>query len=163
LPLISFSSDETILGYDEGFLTQTLEKANIFFSTWMCVIVSVILVTSWFRASITTSDWVLLGVVSLALLGSSVVFFKENVTIFTEDGTVITVPKCAHPTDLIETSCKRVTLGFYLGLCSSVISFIMVPLYRLDPSWHLMASTALLITWSVGVAYITFSTGAGAA
>lgn len=162
LPLISFSTDETILGYDNGLLTQTLQAGNIFFSTWICVIASILLVLCWFRASITTSDWLLLGVASLAVFASSLIYFTEDTTTKGEDGALVTSPKCTNPTDLFESSCQKVTIAFFLGLVSCIISFIMAALYCLHPKWHLLIVTPLFIMWGVAVAYITFSTAVGA-
>jgi hypothetical protein len=162
LPLISFSSEETILGYDDGLLTQTLQRGNIFFSTWICLIVSVLLVLCWFRASIITSDWVLLGVASAALFISSLIYFSEDITTEGEDGSLVTSPQCTNPTEIVASSCQKVTIAFLLGLISCIISFIMAALYCLGPKWHLLIITPLFVLWGVAVAYITFSTAAGA-
>jgi len=157
LPVIAVSVDSTVLGQLPE--DQALNNAsNIFFSTWFLVITSILLVTSWFQATVTTSDWVLFATMSFALMASSLLYFQETETVIAEDGVEIQVPKCVNSTNLLKTSCARVTLGFYLGVVSGVIALIMTPLHRfgLGPIWHVIAGIPFTCAWGFAVAYISF-------
>lgn len=146
LPLISLYSNQSILGYGDNDVT-TLTEANLFFSTWFCLFYSFLLATSWRNASVTTTDWVLMSIVSFALLGSSVTFLRK----YNGESFVSGLHSC-------DGICgTRVTFGFYLGLSSGLISLVLILLYRLGPCFHLVFGVASICVWAVGVGYITFA------
>jgi hypothetical protein len=121
------------------------------------------MVTNVFRASVVTQDWVLLATFSFALMASSVIYFRSDQYAISEDGTQVLLPPCSNKTSIKETTCKKATLGFYLGLWSGIISLLMIPMYRFGPILHFVVSMPLLILWGVAVAFITFNAKIGVA
>jgi hypothetical protein len=157
IPFLSQVADFAILGHHGGGNTAT-NGANLVFSTWISVIVVLLLCTNLFHASIITSDWVLLAACSFALMASSIVFFTTNSPTDEDDAVrPATVPDCTDFAHIKDSTCKGSTLSFYLGLFSGVVSLIMVPLYKCGPLLHLLVVTPLVVLWGVAVAYITFS------
>ena len=68
-----FQTDELVIDEDDvskEFLydDRAQENSNILFSTWCSFIVSLLLVTTWFKTSVTMTDWVVLTALSFALL-----------------------------------------------------------------------------------------------
>ena len=163
VPFLSYIADSAILGFNDGNDTEIDRDPNLFFSTWISVILCLLLVTNIFRASPVTQDWVLLATFSFALMASSIVFFNSEHFTINEDGTQEALPPCTNTTDIRDSTCTRATLGFYLGLWSGIISLLMVCLYRC-PAWlHFVVSLPLLVFWGVAVAYITFNAKNGVA
>lgn len=163
IPFLSYIADAAILGYNDGNDTEIDRDPNLFFSTWISVILCLLLVTNVFRASVVTQDWVLLATFSFALMASSIFHFLSDHYTINADGKQEKLPACSYSTDIKETTCTRATLGLHLGLLSGIVSLLMIPLYRC-PAWlHFVVSMPLVAMWSVAVAYITFNAKNGVA
>lgn len=166
IPILSYSVDAEILGYESGFSSEAKRDANLFSSTWISVIVVILLITNIFRASVVTSDWVLLATFSFALMGSSLVYFNtQNPDFeFGKNGNLdASVPQCSAFTQLQNSTCRKTTIAFYLGIFSGLASMVMAVLFRCGPLLHCIMACILVIFWSVAVAYITFARTEGAA
>jgi hypothetical protein len=147
LPLISKNFDDSIINYDDR-QSSTLDTANLYFSTWISLIISILLVTNWFQCSISTSDWVLLATASFALMASAISFVRGSSEIETEEGIIENVPVCSNYLDILATSCKKSTLGFYMGLFFGVVSMIMIPLnQRAGPLCNVVIGAPMIIVW----------------
>jgi hypothetical protein len=158
VPIFSRVANFAILGFKNDDNTEATNEANIFFSTWISVIVVLLLCTSLFHASIVTSDWVLVAAFSFALMASSIVTFNSNTSTDVDDaGHQMMIPQCTEYELMKDSTCKGSTLSFYLGLISGVVSLLMVPLYKCGPWLHFLVSLPLVVLWGVAVAYITFS------
>ncbi|KAG7368855.1 hypothetical protein IV203_031598 [Nitzschia inconspicua] len=158
VPFLSYIVDSAILGYTLDGSTVANQDANLFFSTWISILVVILLVTNLFQASVVTSDWVLLATFSFALMGSSMVYFRTmNSTETDELGNETEVPLCTKYIHLQKTSCKGVTLSMYLGFFSGITSMIMTLLFRCGPLIHFCTACCLAVFWGTSVAFITFS------
>jgi hypothetical protein len=157
IPVLSRFVDFAIFGNKQNS-TEATNEANLFFSTWISVIVVLLLCTNLFHASIVTSDWVLLSAFSFALLASTVVTFNSNISTEMDDaGRQVTVPLCTDYAHIKDSTCKGSTLSFYLGLFSGIVSLLMIPLYKCGPWLHFLVAIPLVAIWGVAVVYITFS------
>jgi hypothetical protein len=157
IPFLSYVADAAILEYRDNGTTEGVRDANLFFSTWVSVIVVILLVTNVFQASIVTSDWVLLATFSFALSASSIVTFDSNYVAFWDEAADDQiVSRCTDYTHPKNSTCRGATLAFYLGLFSGVIAVIMTLFYRCGPLLHFCTSGVLVVCWGVAVAYITF-------
>jgi hypothetical protein len=155
LPVLASFSSETILGYEGVDEETSLTEANLFFSTWLSLFASFLLATSWLDASVTTTDWVFVSVVSIALVGSSISYYRSSSPDYVSMGDAFAVVLDAC--DDAGRSCKTVAFAFYLGLLSGMVSVFMIPLHRLGPCWHMVLGAALVCGWGGGVAFVTFS------
>jgi hypothetical protein len=134
---------------------SSLTQANLFFSTWAALIYSFLLATSWFNASVTNADWVLMLVVSCALVGATFAYIEDTGP---EDewGNVDAMAQLYSCVD-VENGCRQVAFGFYLGVICGVLSLVMIALCRLGPCFHLVSGIAALCGWGAGVGIITFA------
>lgn len=135
--------------------SSTLTHANLFFSTWTAVLYSFLLATSWFDASVTSADWVLMFVVSCALMGASVAYIQD--TGLEGEKWKVDVLAELYGCDDVAGGCKRVAFGFYLGLISGFLSLVMIVLHRLGPGFHFILGIVVLCGWGGGVGIITFA------
>jgi hypothetical protein len=157
IPILSYVADFAVLGYQQNNITRATNEANLFFSTWICVIVVLLLCTNLFHASIVTSDWVLLANFSFALMAAAIVSLNIVSTDVDDAGQQKTVFQCTDYAHIMDSTCKESTLSFYLGLFSGVLSLLMVALHNCGPWLHFLVSLPLVVAWGVAVAYITFS------
>jgi hypothetical protein len=137
---------------------QANTNSNVLLSSWGSFVISLLLVTSWWKASTTTRDWVLLTAVSIAMMVSSYFAYETEVSVNQNDRDYTTTRIC---TLLRNYSCNRILYGQYLGLASGVISLIMIAMTRVPVIVHVIVSALLFIGWAVGVSMIAFGSGHG--
>ena len=139
IPLISaFSLDSNV----DYFLVS----ANIVFATMCTLFTSLLLVTSWFKASVTTTDWFLISVMSAILAASSYFYFSQEVSIETDGGMISDVPRCETIGDGM---CEEIKHTIYLGIASSVVGIAMVftCLFRLPVLFDVCVACLLFGSW----------------
>lgn len=140
------------------YASRTDASSNIMLSAWGAFIISVLLCTSWFKAFAIVTDWVFLGAFSLALMLSSYFYYKKEVPLEDEDGSIIEVTRCeAYQRE----SCDRVLFGMYFGLASGIFSLVMMFLGRVSIITHIVVSTVLVIGWIIAVSLISYGSGHG--
>jgi hypothetical protein len=121
---------------------------------------SLLLVTKWFRASITVRDWVLLCAFSLGLFVSSLFFYREDPPIEEWLGNISDTPTCY----VIEAlSCDRVLLGICLGLVTAIISLILLVWTTAPSVVHVIVGSVLFVAWCCAVGFLTYGSGHGVA
>ena len=148
--LFSFSSPEEIVDFLLGERVPKIEDdPNFFFGVWISAVTAILLVTNGCKASMITTDWLLFAVASAALLFSS----RKNTVKdeYIENDTFI---RCDGE---FAIPCEKLIFAKYLGLISLCLCLLMAVLYRLGPTLHVIISIPLMIAWSYGVFYVTFS------
>ena len=156
------SQSSRILGYSSaedqvnlllgGDIQRLADDPNIFFAVWISVVTVILLVTNICKASLITTDWLLLAIASVALLVASAEY------IFTQNGAAITFTSI-QPCDAEKSNtCRRFFSAFYLAIVSLCLSLLMALLsrFRIWPILHVVFSVPLVIAWGLGVLYITF-------
>jgi hypothetical protein len=160
-----FQTDELMIG--EGSVSkEDLYKgraeaySNILFSTWCSFVASLLLLTTWFKSSVTTTDWVVLTVLSFALFFSSTFSYRKMVSIDSEDGTSTSYVRACSILD--DHDCPRVVFGQYLGLVCGTISLLMLLLTkRLSAVFNIIVGTLMFLSYCFGVSYISSAGGHG--
>jgi hypothetical protein len=137
---------------------RSLGNSNVAFSAWGAFIISLLLLSSWWKASVTSTDWMLLSAFSFALMVSSFSDYRATVDLPSDDGRYTETKLC---TIVASYSCSRIILGQYLGMVSGIISLLMIPMTRVSIIYHIPVSVALLIAWAVGVSQIAYGSGHG--
>lgn len=114
------------------------------------MITAILLVTNIFKASLVTTDWLLLATASAALLVPSAEFIYRR-----DDINGTSIQSCDPKTS---STCKNYFLAFYLAIISLGISLLMALLFRfrLGPIFHVIVSVPLVIAWGSGVPIVTF-------
>jgi hypothetical protein len=133
-------------------------SSNVMLSAWGALVMSLLLITSWWKASCTVTDWVLLAAFSFALMVSSHFDYKEEIPVENSDGSYTSTRVC---TTLSDYSCIRTLLGQYLGMASGIVSLVMIPMTKIPVVVHVVVSTLLFIAWAVGVSLIAYGSGHG--
>lgn len=138
--------------------TGTVASANIFIFSWGSFIVSIALGCAWFEASLEMTDYVLLGVFGASLSASSMLFYREEIIIETEEssaqGKVCEI--------LADFDCTRVKFGQFLGIATVLIAIIVVSFQRkLVTKLRLVVGLVLFVAYSCAAGYMTFGRGHG--
>ncbi|KAG7368856.1 hypothetical protein IV203_031599 [Nitzschia inconspicua] len=138
--------------------TGAIVSANVFCSSWGAFVCSILLGCCLLKASIEVIDWILLAVFASALVASSMLFFQEEIYIESNDVSVE-----GRVCDVLESyKCKRIRLGQYLGLVTSLMSLLMGLFHqRISLIFRLSAGVLLVVGWGCAAAYITFGSGHG--
>jgi hypothetical protein len=138
--------------------TGTVASANIFCASWGCFIVSIALGCAWVEMSLEVADFVFLVVFGTALTASSILFYREEISLEIDD-TRIEGEICKIISDF---SCIRVRFGIYLGVATSLTSVLVLSLQqRILPKIRLLVGLSLFVAWSCAVGYLTFGRGHG--
>ncbi|KAG7368857.1 hypothetical protein IV203_031600 [Nitzschia inconspicua] len=142
-----------------GVNNQTEPNSNVMLSTWGAFIMSLLLITSWWKASLTVTYLVLLVAFSFAMMLSSIFAYRDEVTVENDDGSYTNARVCAV---LSEKGCDRILLGQYLGMASGIVSLIMIAMTKAPVLAHVIISALLFTAWAVGVSLIAYGSGHGA-
>mmetsp|Transcript_31728 Transcript_31728/g.77043 ORF Transcript_31728/g.77043 Transcript_31728/m.77043 type:complete len:594 (+) Transcript_31728:379-2160(+) len=139
LPFISKMSEGSNVDY-------LLASTNVVFASMGTLLMSLLLVTSWFKASVTTTDWFLISVLSAILALSSYFYFTQEVSIETDGGMISEVPRCET---IGEGMCEEIRHTIYLGIASSVVGIAMVfsCLCRLPALFDVFVACLLFGSW----------------
>jgi hypothetical protein len=142
-----------------GEAERVVDDPNVFLGVVASIIAAILLITNRCRASLTTTDWVLLAASSGALLITSTGYLKISKSDLgvsvadNDDASLATI--CSGDPSL--PFCKRIAFANYLGIATAIISAIMAFLYKAGPVWHLIVSIPLVFLWGYGIPYVTFS------
>jgi hypothetical protein len=139
---------------DDGQLLKSRGGSNVFFSAYGCFVISLLVITNWFRANQTTTYWVLLSGFSFNFMVSSLFNLNRMVSVEGEDGSTSEMPLCFE--DGGDGFCDRVYFAVVLGASSTVVSVLMTLLFRAPVVLHLVAGLTIFGAWCAGVARITF-------
>lgn len=144
LPVVTRKTTDIELGYEE-LNGPSSNQANVFFSCtfkkrfscipappslnlihvcfpgWMAVVTMLLLTTNWFRASFATQDWVLLGVFSIAIFATSIVFLDGSQEMTNIDGNTVDFYGCDE-SDAYE--CSEIKFAVYGGGEQEELSYI---------------------------------------
>lgn len=150
---------------------------NLYFFSLCCLIVSILLIASWFQEnvqsgdSLTTTQWILLGSMSFFVTISGIAVRNEaesNQTGINSTNNTITSSSSTGPTsttvplcDLEDYNCNRVNLAIILGSVSAGVACIMIPWRGSIRKCHVDVSTMLFTAWFVSVWYLTYESGPG--
>jgi hypothetical protein len=160
-----FQTDELMIGEgsvskEDLYKGRAEEYSNILFSTWCSFVASLLLLTTWFKWSVTTTDWVVLTVLSFALFFSSTFSYRKMVSIDSEDGTSASYVQACSILD--DHDCPRMVFGQYLGLVCGTISLLMILLAtRLSAVFNIIVGTLMFLSYCFGVSYISSAGGHG--
>jgi hypothetical protein len=152
----TLTADYQVNGNDSN-LVKVDGGSNVFFSSYGCMLVSLLLTTNWFGARQTTTYWVMLSGFSFTLMASSL--FHLRYTDSGDNGSASDVQKCS-----VEGGadyCNRVHFAAVLGATSTGISLVMALLYKAPVAFHLAAGLGIFAAWCAGVVFITFGDGPG--
>lgn len=133
-------------------------NSNVFLSAGGAAVVSILLITSWWKASLTVTDWVLLTFFSFALMTASIFDYSEEVLVENIDGSYASIQACEASSDI---DCSRILLGQYMGLCNGIVALLMIPMTRAPALAHVVVSTISFVSWAVGVSRIAYGSGHG--
>jgi hypothetical protein len=137
---------------------QGESNSNVMLSAWGAFVISLVLCTSWFKASVIVTDWVLLGAFSFAMMVSSIFYYRKKVSIEDENGNVSELIRCeAYQRE----SCNRILFGLFLGLASGAISLVMMFLGQVSIIVHIAVSATLAAVWIIAVSLIAYGSGHG--
>jgi hypothetical protein len=139
IPILSAFSLDSNVDY-------LLVSANIVFATMCTFFTSLLLLTSWFKASVTTTDWFLISVLSAILAASSYYYFSQKVSIEADGGMISEVPRCETIGDGM---CEEIKHTIFLGVASSVVGFAMVftCLFSLPVLFDVFVACLLFGSW----------------
>lgn len=155
LPMIFHTEQGSLLIVDGG--VRAMSNANLFFGAWSSFLIGLLLVATWFKASASVRDWILLTALSVALAASSILFWIETAAVYYgDDDDAFTVSRACTVLDTY--SCQRILFGTCLGVASGVLSIAMIVMHKAPPLAHLLVGSILLVCWCCGVALITFRT-----
>lgn len=153
---------------NETISTVEKEDPNVFFSTWACLVISLVLIARWLKLSVISTDWFLLSCFSFALMGTSLIHYHETITISNGDGSEVEVRKC-QIRDV--TDCDRVQASAWFGLASGALAIVIclmtvfvIP--KLDQFFfmtilHVVVAFLFLLLWISGVGIVAYGTGHG--
>jgi hypothetical protein len=137
---------------------RTETNSNVVLSAWGSFIMSLLLVTSWWKATATVRDWLLLAAFSISMMISSYFAYNTEILVQQKDGSYTATRTCSL---LKNYSCDRILIGQYLGLGIGVISLIMITMTRVSVMVHVIVSAFVFIGWAVGVSLIAYGSGHG--
>jgi hypothetical protein len=142
-----------------GEAERVIDDPNVFFGVVVSIITAILLTTNRCRASLTTTDWVLLAASSGTLLITSTGYLKISesdlgITVV-DDADVSLATTCSGDHSL--PFCIRIAFANYLGIATIAVSTIMAFLCKARPIWHLIVSIPLVLLWGYGIPYVTLS------
>lgn len=139
---------------------KSVDDPNIFFGVLVSIITTILLSTNRCRASLTTTDWLLLSALSCALL----LILMKTVNRSESDGVInddIEDLSLICGTDSPPIYCQKIKFSYYLGITTLAVSLIMAFLCKVlckaGPVLHLIVSVPLFIIWGFGIPYNGFS------
>jgi hypothetical protein len=123
-------------------------KGNVYFSGWLCFIMTIMLATSHAQVNFERQDqetwfhWSGFAFSSLVVLSASAAYWKDM---------------CESVDD--SDTCARSMFGIVLGVFSALIGFAMM--FQNDPRTEKYTSFLLMFAWSFLVGYVTYDVGPG--
>ena len=155
----SQTDEQKIQSLFGGEAERVIDDPNVFFGVVASIIAAILLITNRCRASLTTTDWVLLAASSGALLITSTGYLKISrsdlgVSVIDDDEASLAIICSGDPS---LPSCKRIAFANYLGIATLISASIMAFLRKAGPVWHLIVSIPLSLLWGYGIPYVTFS------
>jgi len=148
--------EQTIHFYFDGEAKKSVDDPNIFFGVFVSIITTILLSTNRCRASLTTTDWLLLSALSGALL----LILMDHLNRSESDGVIDddtenVLLNCN--TDSPPIYCQKIKFSYYLGITTLAVSLIMAFLCKVlckaGPVLHLIVSVPLFIIWGFGIPY----------
>jgi hypothetical protein len=164
----TYQEDSSVI--DESYIVV---HPNLYFFSLCCLITSILLIASWFQenvhsgASLTTTQWILLGSMSFFVMISGIAFRETAGSSFvaTEDTsfssnkntTATIIPLC----DTENYNCDRVNLAVILGAISAAVACFVIPWKAANLKCQGDISAMLFTAWLVSIWYLTFDSGPG--
>jgi hypothetical protein len=168
-----FDQDMSVI--DESYIA---ERPNLYFFTFCCLIMSILLISSWFlenistEDSLTTTQWMLLGTMSFFVVISGIAFRNSARSSLTttapdhDNGTysgsnsttsTTTITFCeAEP-----VKCHRVNVSIVLGGISAAVACVITPWRGAGLKCQTDVSAMLFTAWFVAIWFLTFDSGPG--
>lgn len=138
--------DGQVDGQADGVLTRIAFNGNVFFSSWGALIISLVLCTSQFKTFCNRRDdehifqWVGFAVSGIVVMSRLSRFYNDSCD------------------DTVRASCARSVFGLVLGLVSFIVGISIVA-FRVGGVVAESISSAFVVAWCFGVAYLTFGQG----
>ncbi|KAG7348166.1 hypothetical protein IV203_016871 [Nitzschia inconspicua] len=148
LPIINNSSNYLSVGTNGAIF-----NVNLFFSSWMAFIVSMMLFADMFPSMLMgdkvtkfTNQWIWFGAASLIVMTNAVWYWRDN--------------NCTSVDD--SNMCHRDLFGFVLGAVSGLVALVFMALAFMafnHERLEQLVSILLTAAWCFGIAYLTFDDG----
>jgi len=123
---------------------------NVFFGVLVSIITTILLSTNRCRASLTTTDWLLLSALSGALLLQLTDYLSRSESDGAIDDDIEDISLNCRK-DSLPIYCQKIIFSYYLGITTLAVSLIMAFLCKAGPVWHLVVSVPLFIIWAFGI------------
>jgi hypothetical protein len=144
---------------DAGHQSKQLTTANQFLSSWAALYTSVLLLTRWFAASITTTDWILLCTSSGAVCAGSL-SIRGQVETTVEGYNVSCDESSLFNCDRIDGAILLGGISCLASIAMAIISFIpRANKHMLIP--NVGVATVMLLAWFAGICFIVYGGGPG--
>jgi hypothetical protein len=157
--IFGFQTDEQkIQSLFGGEAERVIDDPNVFLGVVASIIAAILLITNRCRASLTTTDWVLLAASSGALLITLTGYLKTSksdlcVSVVDDDDASLAAFCSGDPSLSL---CKRIAYANYLSIATLAVSTIMAFmafLCKAGPVWHLIVSIPLVFLWGYGIPF----------
>jgi hypothetical protein len=126
-----------------------INNANLYFFGWGALIASICLAGDFAKEANGDQEfpvslkWFMLGASGLTVMGTSAALYSDF--------------DCKKATDTdLEDFCRRTSFAIYLGLCSAILSLLMVPFKQALMICHAVVALLQFAAWCCGVSFLTF-------